>query len=65
MGQCRPMTDLLAHAHALKATVAARADEIDSARRLPADLARTLAEAGFSAWLCRVSMAGWSWHLRP
>ena len=47
MGQCRPMTDLLAQAHALKATVAARADEIDSARRLPADLARTLADAGF------------------
>ncbi|GIU66913.1 acyl-CoA dehydrogenase family protein [Candidatus Phycosocius spiralis] len=41
------MTDLLSIARALAPSIAAHADEIDAARRLPADLAYTLAQAGF------------------
>lgn len=41
------MTDLLSCARDLQGVIAARADEIDAARRLPADLAQTLAQAGF------------------
>ncbi len=41
------MTNLLATAHALATTLAARAPEMDEARRLPSDLAHDLASAGF------------------
>lgn len=41
------MTELLTAAQALLPTLAARAPELDAARRLPADLAQTLAAHGF------------------
>jgi indole-3-acetate monooxygenase len=41
------MQDLLATAHSLKPTLIARSQELDEARRLPADLAKDLAKAGF------------------
>jgi indole-3-acetate monooxygenase len=41
------MTDLLTAAHNIAPTLAARAPEMDEARRLPADLAQTLAQQGF------------------
>ncbi|MCB1543617.1 MAG: acyl-CoA dehydrogenase family protein [Rhodoblastus sp.] len=40
------MTDIVAAAEALKPEVGARADEIERARRLPRDLAETIARAG-------------------
>jgi alkylation response protein AidB-like acyl-CoA dehydrogenase len=46
MRHSKAMTDLLATAKALAPSIAARAEEIDAARRLPADLANTLAQAG-------------------
>jgi alkylation response protein AidB-like acyl-CoA dehydrogenase len=47
MRHSEAMIDLLTTAKALAPSIAARADEIDAARRLPADLADTLAQAGF------------------
>jgi indole-3-acetate monooxygenase len=41
------MQDLLATARSLKPTLAARSQEMDEARRLPADFAQTLAGQGF------------------
>jgi indole-3-acetate monooxygenase len=41
------MTNLLATAHSLAPTLIMRAPELDEKRRLPADLAKTLAQAGF------------------
>jgi indole-3-acetate monooxygenase len=41
------MTDLLTAAHNIAPTLAARASEMDEARRLPADLAQILAGQGF------------------
>lgn len=40
------MTDLLAAARALAPEIAAKADEIEAARRLPEDIAQTMARAG-------------------
>lgn len=40
------MNDIVSQAAALKPAIAARAEEIEKGRRLPADLARTLAAAG-------------------
>ena len=46
MSQKTDHTDPVAAAKALLPELAARANEMDEARRLPADLARTMAEAG-------------------
>lgn len=57
------MTDLLAAAHALAPTLAARADDMEAARRLPADLASMLAGQGFFRMVLPVEYGGL--ELRP
>lgn len=49
---------LLERARTLAPDIASRGDEIEAARRLPADLARTLAENGFFSMLVPASLGG-------
>jgi alkylation response protein AidB-like acyl-CoA dehydrogenase len=49
---------LIATARAIAPAIAARAEEIERARRLPADLARTIAEAGLFRMMVPSSLGG-------
>lgn len=53
---------LLAAAHALAPRISARSNEIETARRLPADLARELAQAGFFRMLVPEAYGGFELH---
>ena len=51
------MNAIVEKATALKSGIKARAAEIEKARRLPADLAATLAKAGCFDLVCRARLA--------
>lgn len=53
-----PDAALLEAARGFRPRIIAERDRIEAARRLPDDLARDLARAGFSAFSCPKPMAG-------
>ena len=52
--------ELLATARKFRPRIVALRDAIETSRRLPDDLARDLAGAGFFAFSCPRRMAGWT-----
>lgn len=58
MADTEPALDTAANARALAPEIAGRADEIEGARRLPADLAAKMAEAGIFRMVTPASLGG-------
>jgi indole-3-acetate monooxygenase len=62
MGDVTKGAELLTAAQDFRARIVSQRDTIETSRRLPEDLARELARAGFFRVFLPPPTADWTWH---